>query len=159
MKKVYNNNPWLHIALYRPQIPQNTGNIGRTCVGLNLPLHIIDRPSFSLDAKSVKRAGLDYWSSLKLIEHESWESFEAKLNPKRLFFFTKAGSKSLYETSFQKGDVLIFGRETSGLPKEILEKYEKNQSIFLPMPGEIRSYNLSNTVAIAAFEAYRQIML
>ncbi len=147
---------WLSLALYKPQIPQNTGNIGRTCVGLNTPLHIIGKPAFFLDDKEVKRAGLDYWKDLKLVQHAHFEEFFTHIDPKQCYFFSKNGHKNLFEVSFKKGDCLIFGQETHGLPQDICSQFA-SQTIFLPMGEKIRSYNLSNAVAIAAFEAYRQI--
>lgn len=146
---------WLNIALYRPEIPQNTGNIGRTCVGLELPLHIVGRPGFSLDDKHLRRAGLDYWDSLKLYRHENWNQFRSKLSG-RIFCFSKGGTKNFYKQKFQYGDTFLFGRETEGLPSFVTDELSEN-IVYLPMPGPIRSYNLSNTVAIAAFEAYRQL--
>jgi len=147
---------WLNLCLYRPEIPQNTGNIGRTCVGLNIPLHIIGRPSFFMDDKQLKRAGLDYWEKLKIHYYEGFEDFFEKNPDARCFFLTKYGKKSLFEVHFQINDFLILGRETAGLPKEMIQKYAYS-TIYLPMSNEIRSFNLANTAAVAAFEAYRQI--
>jgi tRNA (cytidine/uridine-2'-O-)-methyltransferase len=147
----------INIALYRPEIPQNTGNIARTCVGLNVPLHIIGRPAFSLEDKQVRRAGLDYWKDLNLIRHENWKAF-LEANPGcRFHLFTKSGKKSLFDVQFQQNDFLIFGRETEGLPRWILDEHAEG-TVYLPMPGNVRSYNLSNTVAVAVFEAYRQLL-
>ncbi|HOJ49762.1 MAG TPA: tRNA (cytidine(34)-2'-O)-methyltransferase [Spirochaetota bacterium] len=150
------NNEWLKIVLYRPEIPQNTGNIGRTCVGLNIPLIIVGRPSFSLEDKELKRAGLDYWQYLNLRKYESWETFLEIEKADNILIFTKSGKKSIFEANITEGSYLIFGRETEGLPKDIMEKYKEN-SIYLPIIGNVRSYNLANTVAVASFEAYRQI--
>lgn len=147
---------WLNIVLYRPEIPQNTGNIGRTCVGLNIPLHIIGRPSFFLEDKHLKRAGLDYWEKLNLFHYEDWADFFLRHSQGHFYFFTKKGRKNLFDVSFQERDFLIFGRETDGLPQDILEKYA-DYTVSLPMSEQIRSFNLSNTVAVSAFEAFRQI--
>ncbi|HCL57594.1 MAG TPA: tRNA (uridine(34)/cytosine(34)/5-carboxymethylaminomethyluridine(34)-2'-O)-methyltransferase TrmL [Spirochaetia bacterium] len=149
-------NNWLNIALYKPQIPQNTGNIGRTCVGLNIALHIIGKPAFFLDDKAVRRAGLDYWEYLKLIQYDSFEDFFKKNPDKNFYFFTKKGKHLVFDVSFHKSDFMIFGQETEGLPAWILEKYE-DFTVQFPMSDQVRSFNLSNTVASASFEAYRQI--
>lgn len=151
------NKPWLHIGLYRPQIPQNTGNIARTCVGLEIPLHIIGKPVFSLEDRYLKRAGLDYWEHLSLTLHEGWEEFSQKYPSSRCYFFSKKGRRNLFDLSFQEEDILIFGQESDGLPPWMLEEFAE-QTVFLPMPGKVRSFNLSNTVAVAAFEAYHQII-
>lgn len=147
---------WLDLALYRPLIPQNTGNIGRTCVGLDIPLSIIGRPGFSLDDAAVKRAGLDYWADLKLLLYADLESFFVEHPPERCWFFTKQGKSSLFDAELGQGDTFVFGQETLGLPPEVLEKHF-DRTLYLPMPGNIRSYNLSNTAAVAAFEAYRKL--
>jgi len=149
---------WLNLALYRPEIPQNTGNIGRTCVGLNIPLHIIGRPAFFISDAKLKRAGLDYWDQLDLMHYEDFADFFTHFEPSRCFFFTKNGTQHLFETQFKFGDCLVFGRETQGLPPEIIDKYPK-QTVYLPMSDKIRSFNLANTAAVAAFEAYRQIKM
>lgn len=125
-------------------------------MGLDIPLSIIGRPGFSLDDASVKRAGLDYWANLSLHLYEGWESFFAENPGERCWFFTKQGKTSLFEADVCRGDVFVFGQETLGLPAFILEKYP-SQTLYLPMPGSVRSYNLSNTAAVAAFEAYRKL--
>ena len=142
--------------MYRPEIPQNTGNIARTCVGLDIDLIIVGRPSFSLDDKSLKRAGLDYWEYLRLKLYEDWDEFLGRENPNYILLFTKNGKVSIFDTKIVEGSYLVFGRETEGLPQYILDKYRDN-TVFLPIIGNVRSYNLANSVAVAAFEAYRQI--
>ncbi len=147
------------IVLMRPEIPHNTGAIGRLCVGLGVPLHLVRPLGFQLDDKSVARAGLDYWPNLDLHIHDTWEEFLGAVNPPRLFFLSTHGEKSLYECAFRKGDCLVFGSESSGLPKDFYERYREN--LFrIPMPGEhARSINLANAVSIAAYECYRQLTI
>ncbi|MDX1958253.1 MAG: tRNA (cytidine(34)-2'-O)-methyltransferase [Leptospiraceae bacterium] len=148
----------IHIALFRPEIPQNTGNISRLCVGLGVPLHIIGTPSFDLSEKAVRRAGLDYWSHLQLHQHNDWESFEKFFpNQNRIFLVTKYGKTIYSKTNFQSGDCLVFGQETKGLPDEIKSRYQEDRKLFIPMKTEMRSINLSNSVAIVAYEATKQI--
>ena len=145
------------IVLVRPEIPHNTGAIGRLCVGLGVPLHLIRPLGFHLDDQSVARAGLDYWPFLDLTVHDTWEDYLAAERPQRLFFLSTHGEKSLYASSFAPGDTLVFGCESAGLPKEFYERYR--ESLFrIPMPGEhARSINLANAVSIAAYECYRQL--
>ena len=149
--------PDFSIVLVRPEIPHNTGAIGRLCVGLGVPLHLIRPLGFHLDDQSVARAGLDYWPFLDLTVHDTWEDYLAAERPKRLFFLSTHGEKSLYASSFAPGDTLVFGCESAGLPKEFYERYR--ESLFrIPMPGEhARSINLANAVSIAAYECYRQL--
>ncbi len=149
-------NNWLNIALYKPLIPQNTGNIGRTCVGLNIALHIIGTPGFHLENKYLKRAGLDYWKNVNLNLLKDFDSLYKKHENSNFYYFTKNGKKSIFDITFSQGDFLIFGQETEGLPDKITEK-NVNNTVFLPMEKSIRSFNLSNVAAIAAFEAYRQL--
>ena len=147
----------LNVVLVRPEIPHNTGAIGRLCVGLDCRLHLVRPLGFHLSDKYVQRAGLDYWEALALTVHDSWERFLADERPERLFFLSTHGTRSLYDARFQAGDYLIFGSEGSGLPKELYERYA--DALFkIPMPGEhARSINLANAVSIAVYEAYRQL--
>ena len=149
--------PDFSIVLVRPEIPHNTGAIGRLCVGLGVPLHLIRPLGFHLDDQSVARAGLDYWPFLDLTVHDTWEDYLAAERPQRLFFLSTHGEKSLYASSFAPGDTLVFGCESAGLPKAFYERYR--ESLFrIPMPGEhARSINLANAVSIAAYECYRQL--
>ena len=145
------------IVLMRPEIPHNTGAIGRMCVGLGVPLHLIRPLGFHLDDRSVARAGLDYWPYLDLHIHDTWEEFLKAENPKHLYFLSTHVEKSLYDCNFVKGDFLVFGNESSGLPKSFYETY-KSDLFKIPMPGEhARSINLANAVSIAAYECYRQV--
>ena len=145
----------LNIVLYQPEIPQNTGNIARTCVLTNSTLHLIKPMGFKIDDKQVKRAGLDYWSELKLEIHESYEEFIKKYGDKKIFLATTHGGEHYDEVSFKEGDFIMFGRETSGVPEEV---HNAHEGIRVPMiKTSTRSLNLSNTVAIIAYEALRQI--
>ncbi|SHI04904.1 tRNA (cytidine/uridine-2'-O-)-methyltransferase [Clostridium collagenovorans DSM 3089] len=147
----------LNIVLFQPEIPQNTGNIGRTCVLTNSKLHLIKPLGFSLDEKQLKRAGLDYWPELNLEIHESFEEFREKYKDGNFYFCTTKGAKNHSDAKFQKGDFLIFGRESSGLPQEVRDVNPEG-CIRVPMVNTTtRSLNLSNTVSIIAYEALRQI--
>lgn len=154
------NNFNIDIALYRPEIPSNTGNIGRICVGLNMKLHIVSKPSFILSAKEVKRAGLDYWDKLNLIKHENENTFldYCNTNNRRIVPISKFGKIRYDEFDYTNGDIFLFGRETSGLSESLWENSQDN-SIYIPMSDDIRSINVSNTVAIISYEAFRRIIL
>lgn len=148
----------LHVVLYQPEIPANTGNIARTCAATNTTLHLIRPLGFSTDDKMLKRAGLDYWKFVNIVYHDSLdELFEANEHG-QFFFITKFGKKP--HTSFSYEDAsndyfFVFGRETNGLPKEIIEN-NMERCLRLPMTGHVRSLNLSNTAAILIYEALRQ---
>ena len=147
----------LHIVLIHPEIPHNTGAIGRVCVGLGCPLHLIRPLGFHLSEQYIKRAGLDYWDHLQLSLHDNWQSFLDEVKPPRVFFLSTRGKRSLYESRFEAGDALAFGSESSGLPSDFYERYE-DRLFKIPMPGEhARSINLANAVSIAAYESYRQL--
>ncbi len=150
-------NPLLNIVLVHPEIPPNTGSVGRLCVNLDARLHLIEPLGFSLAASRVKRAGLDYWRLVQLQVHAGWEEFLAAAQPARLVFLSTKGRRPLYDCRFAAGDYLVFGNETSGLPPAFYERYADGL-IQIPMPGKhYRSLNLANAVAITAYEAYRQI--
>ena len=145
----------LNIVLYQPEIPQNTGNIARTCVLTDSTLHLIKPLGFSIDDKAVRRSGLDYWKDLKLEVHESYEEFMAKYGDKRIFLATTHGGNIYADEKFQKGDFIMFGRESSGVPNEV---HNAHMGIRIPMiQTSTRGLNLSNTVAIVAYEALKQI--
>lgn len=145
----------LNIVLYQPEIPQNTGNIARTCVLTNSTLHLIKPMGFEINDKQVKRAGLDYWSELKLEIHESYEDFIKKYGDRRIFLSSTHAENHYDEVSYKEGDFIMFGRETSGVPQDV---HESHEGIRIPMvKTSTRSLNLSNTVAIVAYEALRQI--
>ena len=145
----------LNIVLYKPEIPQNTGNIARTCVLTDSVLHLIKPLGFSIDDKAVKRSGLDYWKELKLEVHESYEDFMAKYGDQRIFLATTHGGKFYSEESYEPGDFIMFGRESSGVPEEV---HNAHKGIRIPMiKTSTRSLNLSNTVCAIAYEALRQM--
>ncbi|ADK30451.1 tRNA (cytidine(34)-2'-O)-methyltransferase [Brachyspira pilosicoli] len=157
---ISNENFNVSIALYRPEIPSNTGNIGRLCVGLNISLHIVSKPSFILSAKEIRRAGLDYWEKLNLIKHENEHTFleYCKENNKRIVPISKFGHIRYDEFNYSDNDILLFGRESTGLRESIWENDAAN-SVYLPMSDDIRSINVSNTAAIVSYEAFRQLCL
>ena len=145
----------LNIVLYKPEIPQNTGNIARTCVLTDSVLHLIKPLGFSIDDKAVKRSGLDYWKDLKLEVHESYEDFIAKYGDRRIFLATTHGGKFYSEESYEPGDCIMFGRGSSGVPEEV---HNAHKGIRMPMiKTSTRSLNLSNTVCAIAYEALRQM--
>ncbi|MGG5461874.1 tRNA (cytidine(34)-2'-O)-methyltransferase [Clostridium sp. B9] len=145
----------LNIVLYQPEIPQNTGNIARTCVLTNSKLHIIKPMSFVIDDKHVKRAGLDYWDQLDIEIHESYEAFMEKYGDKKIYLSTTHATDHHDEVKYEEGDFIMFGRETSGVPDDV---HNAHHGIKVPMiSSSTRSLNLSNTVAIIAYEALRQI--
>ncbi|MEM7448394.1 MAG: tRNA (cytidine(34)-2'-O)-methyltransferase [Myxococcota bacterium] len=143
------------VVLVEPEIPQNTGSIGRTCVATESPLHLIEPLGFSLEERRVRRAGLDYWSSLELHRHQSIEEYFDR-HPGRFHLLTSRSETSYLDAAFQAGDALIFGKESVGLPETLVEKFPE-RSCSIPMPGPVRSLNLSNSVAIVLYEALRQL--
>ena len=145
-----------NIVLVAPEIPQNTGTIGRLAVSTGCVLHLIDPLGFSLDEKHLRRAGMDYWKHLHLCRYPNWEKF-LEANPNAvLHFFSTHGNTSYYDVKYTPGDYLVFGRESAGLPPELYERYADRLRI-IPMPGEFnRSLNLANSVSIALYEAMRQ---
>lgn len=147
----------MHVVLFEPEIPPNTGNIARLCVATNTPLHLIEPLGFRLDDKYLKRAGLDYWKYLNLKVWPCWDEFIKIMNPapEKLILTTKKAKTSIYEIRFSGDEFLVFGPETRGLPDELLKKYPVSVSI--PMWGNTRSINLSSAVAVCVYEAYRQI--
>nr|WP_315093165.1 tRNA (uridine(34)/cytosine(34)/5-carboxymethylaminomethyluridine(34)-2'-O)-methyltransferase TrmL [uncultured Neisseria sp.] len=144
------------IVLYQPEIPPNTGNIIRLCANTGADLHLVKPLGFPLDSSKMKRAGLDYHEFAKLTVHENFEDCLKALEGRRIFTLTTKGSTRPDEVSFREGDVLLFGPETRGLPAEILDSLPAGQKIRLPMMPGSRSMNLSNTVAVILFEAWRQ---
>lgn len=146
----------MNIVLFEPEIHWNTGNIGRSCVATGSTLHLVGKLGFSLDAKEIRRSGLDYWAKLDLKVHASFEDFIAGLpeNPSLLFFSTK-GTKSFWDASYDENSYLIFGKETAGLPEAIHERYGQ-QMYRVPVGPNVRSLNLSSCAAVVLFEALRQ---
>lgn len=149
--------PTLHVVLFQPQIPQNTGSIGRLCVGAGLALHLVEPLGFDISEKAVRRAGLDYWRHVDLSVHPDLPAALAATGaaPNRIFYLSAAAERVYTEVEYRPGDVLVFGRETTGLPRELLADVG-GQALSLPRFGPVRSYNLATTVGIVAFEALRQ---
>jgi len=145
-----------HIVLVAPEIPQNTGTIGRMVVSTDCKLHLIEPLGFSLEDKYLKRAGLDYWPHLDYTIYPDWEDFLQKNPEPRLFFISAHGEKDFFDAEFHDGDYLVFGRESSGLPPEFYERY-RDKMWRIPMPGRFsRSLNLANSASIVLYEAMRQ---
>lgn len=146
----------LHLVLVQPEIPGNTGNIGRLCAGTNVWLHLVRPLGFELDNRYLKRAGLDYWPHVRLCVHDNFEEILSIFGEERLSFFTKKATRLYTEVQWQPGSVLVFGRETKGLPDEIRERFE-HRNYRIPISDKVRSLNLSNACAIALYEAMRQL--
>lgn len=145
----------MNIILHQPEIPANTGNIGRTCVATGTSLHLIEPLGFRLDEKSIKRAGMDYWEHLKLARYINFEDFRQQ-NPNAKIWMATTKAKHVYtDVQFGPDDFIMFGKESAGIPEEILVDYEET-CIRIPMLSDIRSLNLSNSVAIVLYEALRQ---
>ena len=145
----------LNIVLFEPEIPQNTGNIGRTCVATGTKLHLIGPMGFRIDEKSVKRAGMDYWKDLDVTEYTGYEDFLDK-NPNAKIYFATTKAKHIYsDVKFEDDCYIMFGKESAGIPEEILVK-NPDTCMRIPMNEDIRSLNLSNSVAIVLYEALRQ---
>ncbi len=145
----------LNIVMVEPEIPQNTGNVARTCAATGARLHIVKPMGFAIDDKKLKRAGLDYWHYLDLTYYENLEDFFLKKPDAACFYFTTKGLKAHSDVIYPDNCYLFFGKETKGLPEELLIK-NPERCVRIPMLGEIRSLNLSNSVAIAAYEVLRQ---
>ena len=145
----------MNIVLHEPEIPANTGNIGRTCVATGTSLHLIKPLGFDISDKAVRRAGMDYWKELDLHVYENFEEFVEKNPGARIYMATTKARKAYTEVEYKGNDFIMFGKESAGIPEEILVKYE-GTSVRIPMIGEIRSLNLSNSVSIILYEALRQ---
>ena len=146
----------MHIVLVNPEIPQNTGNIARTCAATGMTLHLVKPLGFSLDDKYMKRAGLDYWFMADVRVHESWEDFLGENHGASMYFATTKAPRDYCQVRYGANDYLVFGRETRGLDEELLAaNYER--CVRIPMRAEARSLNLANSVAIMAYEALRQL--
>ncbi len=145
----------LNIVLYEPEIPANTGNIGRTCVATNTRLHLIEPLGFRLDEKSLKRAGMDYWSNLDVTTYINYEEFLEKNPGAKIYMATTKAPNVYTEVSYEPDAYIMFGKESAGIPEEILVQH-KEECIRIPMVGDIRSLNLSNSVSIVLYEALRQ---
>ena len=145
----------MNIVLLEPEIPANTGNIGRTCVATGSRLHLIEPLGFSLSEKQLKRAGMDYWKDLDVTVYTCYEDFLLKNPGARIFMATTKAEKCYTDAGFKEDDYIMFGKESAGIPEEILVKNREN-CIRIPMKEEIRSLNLSNSVAVVLYEALRQ---
>ena len=150
-----NSTPSLHIVLHQPEIPQNTGNVSRTCVAIGAKLWLVKPLGFDLTEKRVRRAGLDYWPHLNCEVVEQWEEVPERIPGFRPWFFTKRATRLYTAVAYQPGDTLVFGSEGNGLPPSLLERYA-DCTVRMPISPHVRSLNLSNAVAIAAYEALRQ---
>jgi tRNA (cytidine/uridine-2'-O-)-methyltransferase len=146
-----------HIVLFEPEIPANTGNIIRLCANAGAQLHLIEPLGFELDDKKLRRAGLDYHEWVKVKVHASLPDFLRQAQPARLFALSIKGSCKVSDARFSAGDALLFGPETRGLPAQVLDGLEAGHCLYLPMQAQSRSLNLSNTVAIVLYEAWRQL--
>ncbi len=147
----------MDVVLYEPDIPGNTGNVGRSCVATGSTLHLVGKLGFSLDDSYVRRSGLDYWDKVKLVRHKDWQAFRNTLSAEAsLYFFSKKAKRDFWAATFTPESYLIFGCETSGLPASFHKLYEA-QLYRIPMvPGSVRSLNLSTSVGVVLYEALRQ---
>ena len=145
----------INIVLLEPEIPANTGNIGRTCVATGTRLHLIEPLGFSLSEKALKRAGMDYWPDLDVTTYVDYEDFLARNPDAQIFFATTKGRHIYSDASYPDGCYIVFGKESAGIPEEIL-KAHPDTCVRIPMIGETRSLNLSNSVAVVLYEALRQ---
>lgn len=149
--------PLFHVALIEPEIPQNTGNIGRTCVGTRSDLHLVGELGFKITDKNLKRAGLDYWQHLSWAHHPKVEDWRGLVkDPGRMFCFSAKAERSYFDVEFRAGDWLVFGRETQGLPDDILHQ-NPDQNLLIPILGPVRGYNVATSVAVVLFEGLRQL--
>ncbi len=149
--------PLFRIVLVEPEIPQNTGNIGRTCVAVNSELHLIGPMGFEITDSQVKRAGLDYWPHLKWTYHQNFGDWMKIVeSPERVFYFSTKTKKKYTDMHFQKGDWLVFGKETKGLDPQLIHR-NIERVVTIPLLGPTRSLNLATSVAIAAYEGVRQL--
>lgn len=147
----------LNIVLVEPEIPPNTGNVSRLCAGINATLHLVGKLGFSTDDRQLKRAGLDYWQYVQVRYHDSLEALQAEF-PDANWIYTSSHAEKLHtDWQYEKNDFLVFGKETAGLPRELLAQVP-DQTIRIPHWGHVRSLNLSNAVAVVAYEAMRQLM-
>jgi len=147
--------PLLHVVLHEPDIPQNTGNIGRTCVAVGAKLWLIRPLGFRLDEKHLRRAGMDYWQHLDWEAVDSWHDLRARLPDAQVWYLTKTAQRLVWDAPFQQGDILLFGSESRGLPQSILSEHPTS-NLKLPMKEVVRSLNLASTVNTVVYEAVRQ---
>jgi len=151
------NNRFFNIVLVEPEIPNNTGNIGRTCVGTNSRLHLVGKLGFDISEKAVRRAGLDYWKDVDFVHHETWDKWMAEVkDPTRVFYFSTKANKLYTDAEFRYGDWFVFGKETKGLDERIIQENDA-QALTIPQFGPIRSLNVANAAAVVLYEAIRQL--
>jgi tRNA (cytidine/uridine-2'-O-)-methyltransferase len=147
----------LHLALWEPEIPPNTGNVARLCAATGTRLHLVGRLGFRLDERSLRRAGLDYWSAVDLHRHATLAEFEAAVAPARIFVVETSNERLYTRAAYQDGDCLLFGSESKGLPAEVIGRHV-GRVIGIPMPtGKVRSLNLATATGIVLYEALRQL--
>ena len=151
----------LHIILFQPDIPQNTGNVGRLCAFTKTRLHLIHPLGFEISDKQLRRAGMDYWHSLDVHEHEDWEAFQkSQVGPERLWLFTTKATHTHWDVSYQDGDGLLFGKETAGAPQWLHDEVGAQNRIVIPaFDDTLRSLNLATSVGIGTYEALRQLRI
>lgn len=149
--------PLFHVVLHEPQIPNNTGNIGRTCVAVGCSLHLIRPLGFATDEKACRRAGLDYWPRLNVAEHASWEAYLSAARPASVWLFSTKARRTVFDAPLRRGDHLVFGKETAGLPDALLEAHP-DRLLTLPMVPSERSLNLATAVCAAVYEGVRQLV-
>jgi len=154
---VFGDEPRFHVVLHEPEIPNNTGNIGRTCVATGCSLHLIHPLGFSLYEKARRRAGLDYWPRLELLEHGSWEAYRQAYGAARVWICTTRGGRSVHDVGFCAGDHLVFGKETRGLPASVREGLE-DRMVTLPMVAGERSLNLATAVSAVVYVAMGSVV-
>lgn len=147
----------LDIVLYQPEIPPNAGNVIRLAANTGARLHFVEPLGFSMDDKQLRRAALDYREYASVRVHPDWPSCLKELRSDRIFALTTSGTNSVYDTRFREDDAFVFGSETAGLPRELLETFKRERRLRLPMRAGNRSLNLSNAVAVTVFEAWRQL--
>ena len=155
--------PRFHVVLFRPQIPNNTGNIGRTCMATGCRLHVVHPIGFRMDEKARRRAGLDYWDAVDCVEHASWEAFLERERPERMWLYTTRSERPHWDAAFAVGDYLLFGQENGGVPDEVhrwhAHAHGAERAVTLPMRADprARSLNLATSVACAVYEGLRQV--
>lgn len=150
----------MDIVLVEPEIPQNTGSIARTCAATNTPLCLVGKLGFEISERTVRRAGLDYWPYVTLYRFETWLEYISARNPRQVWLFSKGAKRMYYTAEFGRDDALVFGSETKGLARELLERFPGTSALRIPLAqSAVRSLNLSNAVSIALYEARRQLHL
>jgi tRNA (cytidine/uridine-2'-O-)-methyltransferase len=147
----------LHVVLVEPEIPPNTGNVARLCAATGCALHLVEPLGFRIDDRELKRAGLDYWHALDVVIHPSLDAFFREYAPERAWFFSTKAKQGYYGAPYRRGDALVFGKETAGLPEDLLAAYPE-RALRIPMrPNTVRSINLATTVGIATYEALARL--